>query len=127
MRARPGKVVMDEGKERRAKGRDGGLVTASCFFLFSLHLYFARIENAQEAERSEPPPRLSLPRVSFIYLFFPSSIFDLLIYMCFSSLEFLLFIATAEAARGAEQQLRLTRPINAALGWTRFKAKGQRF
>lgn len=71
MKAGPGKVVMDEGKERRAKGRDGGLVTASCFFLCSLNLYFAGIENAQEAERSEPPPRLSLPRVSFIYLFFP--------------------------------------------------------
>lgn len=56
MKAGPGKVVMDEGKDRRAKGRDGGLVTASCFFLFSLNLYFARIENAQEAERSEPPP-----------------------------------------------------------------------
>lgn len=46
-------------------------------------------------------------------------------YMCFSSLEFLLFIATAEAARGAAQQLRHTRPINAALGWTQFKAEGQ--
>lgn len=67
MKAGPGKVVMDEGKDRRAKGRDGGLVAASCFFLFSLNLYYARIENAQEAE--PPPPTLAASCLVYLSIF----------------------------------------------------------